>query len=267
MKQHYESIFEEVKGRLLVADNHTGLSRGCSPTNREHLTCSEHSHPSSSRPRRRSHSPVAGPPRATDSARRSRAPTRRPPQPAPKSNNQTRAGAKAALLEQFAAYQSGDARAAFATLSQACQQSVGLDEFSALFEEGLETVEDVIGSKLSEMELGGVEVLEFTPERAGLTSSLYLDGAPVYGEEEEDVSEWLVYEDGEWKGECPDDFEVEEHFEPVGEVIEDGTETTTTVTTVPPNWTAPSTTMSGQDDPLSVVREARNTPRGPRPRR
>ena len=166
--------------------------------------------------------------------------------PAPNSNeNRTRAGAKAALLEQFAAYQSGDASAAYATLSEACRESFGeLDEFAAIFELGMGTIEDIAGSKLSDMELVNVEVLEFTPQRAGLKSSLYLDGAPVYEEEEEGVSEWLMYEDGEWKAECPDDYEVEKQFETVGEVIGEDFETSTTVTTVPPNWPTSTTTTT-----------------------
>jgi hypothetical protein len=47
--------------------------------------------------------------------------------------------------------------------------------------------------------------------------------------------EMMVYEDGEWKMACTDPSESEMEFEPVGEVIGEDFETSTTVTTVPPN--------------------------------
>jgi hypothetical protein len=160
--------------------------------------------------------------------------------------NQTADAAQAALFRAFAAWQSADLRAVYALMAKDCHQLYGgFAEFETLFADSPETVETITGHKLDEMSLGDVKVVEFTPERASFEGNIYLpDGTPLY-----EVMGWvktepemMVYEDGEWKMACTDPSESEMEFEPVGEVIGEGFETSTTVTTVPPNWPTSTTT-------------------------
>jgi hypothetical protein len=160
--------------------------------------------------------------------------------------NQTADAAEATLRREFATLQSGDLRAVYAMLTRDCKQLFGGPaEFETLFADSLDAVELTTGSKMSEMRIGAVKLVEFTPERATFLSKLYLaDGTPVAEYDiDEGEPEVLVYEDDEWKLTC-DPFESEMEFEPVGEVIGEDFETSTTVTTVPPNWPTSTTTTT-----------------------
>src|SRR5687767_6347031 len=71
--------------------------------------------------------------------------------------NQTPDAAQAALHRQFAAFQSGDARAIYALMAKDCEDLFGdYAVFEAELADALETVEIMTGSKLSEMTLGDV---------------------------------------------------------------------------------------------------------------
>ena len=116
--------------------------------------------------------------------------------------DQTPAGVEAALLRQFAAYQSGDMDSAFSGLLKECRLATDRFTFSKRVEVFVLAIETLTGSKLSNLRLRNVSVTNFTPERATAGAYLYLaDGTLATSSADE--GETVFYEDGRWRFDCP----------------------------------------------------------------
>ena len=117
--------------------------------------------------------------------------------------DQTPAAVEQAVFEQFAMYQRGDMRAAFSTLAKECQRAIGRSNFTKRAEFDVLVAELLTDSKVSDLQLRDVRVIEFTAVRATYSSLVYLADGTLVSDPRGEVRV-MVYEGGQWKfGECP----------------------------------------------------------------
>ena len=117
--------------------------------------------------------------------------------------DQTPAAVEQAVYEQFAMYQRGDMKAAFSTLAKECQRAIGRSNFTKRAEFDVLVAELLTNSKVSDLELRDVRVVEFTAVRATYNSFVYRSDGALASDPRGEVRV-MVYEGDQWKfGECP----------------------------------------------------------------
>ena len=111
--------------------------------------------------------------------------------------DQTPAAVEAAVRRQFADLQSGDSANAFAAYTKLCQHEIGEANFAVQTRLERTAIEKATGSKMSELELRDVVVVEFTPVRAAVTAHIYIDGTRISNAAPTPAV--MLYEDGQWR--------------------------------------------------------------------
>jgi hypothetical protein len=113
-----------------------------------------------------------------------------------------RAAVEKVVYRQFAAYQTDNMKVAFSTLRKDCQRALGLSAYSSMVRADIAVVEDVVGARMSELELRDVDV-DVSGGLVTFTSRVFLnDGTPA--SRPTGKYEVMVFEDGQWRfRECP----------------------------------------------------------------
>lgn len=118
----------------------------------------------------------------------------------------TQAGLETALRLSSEATIASKTEEAYAYFSADCKSQVSLDDFASGLLIGKESLEAFFGINFEDLELGKIEVSNFTDTSATVREELLLgDGEVVSGLDESEPSEW-VYENGGWRTTDCSDF-------------------------------------------------------------
>lgn len=112
--------------------------------------------------------------------------------------DQTPAAVEAAVLRQFADFQTSNPGKAFAAYTKLCQLEIGEANFSVQSRLERLAIEKATGSKMSNLELRDISIVEFTPERAAVTAHLYLEDGTLFSNAPP-TPVVMLYEDGKWR--------------------------------------------------------------------
>jgi hypothetical protein len=112
--------------------------------------------------------------------------------------DQTPAAVEEAARRQFADLQSNNLGKVFAAYTKLCQLEIGEKNFAVQSSLERLMIEKATGSKMSDLELRDVSVVDFTPERAAVTAHIHLQDGTLFANAEP-TPVVMLYEEGQWR--------------------------------------------------------------------